>query len=213
MIVDNFGSHKGKAVRQATRSAGAKLFFLPKYSPDLNPIEQVFAKLKHQLHNAAARTLEAVASFETTPRRSAPTISATQDTSLKTSRSSGLVSGLLRDNSPRLSSDAKSNTPADFDIGKVVQNLKECCHATLFASVRGRKRPDRHFAGRGAVYGGHCPGALSSENNYLQGAAAERTPLGRVFAVKRSSNERPIYLFSCVIGWQRGGRPSRSPGG
>ena len=40
------GSHKGKAVRAAIRAAGAKLFFLPPYSPELNPIEQVFAKLK-----------------------------------------------------------------------------------------------------------------------------------------------------------------------
>ena len=47
--MDNLGSHKGRAVRQLIRSAGAKLFFLPKYSPDLNPIEQVFAKLKHLL--------------------------------------------------------------------------------------------------------------------------------------------------------------------
>jgi transposase len=60
VIMDNLGSHKGKAVRRAIRSAGAKLFFLPKYSPDLNPIEQVFAKLKHLLRKAAARTLEAV---------------------------------------------------------------------------------------------------------------------------------------------------------
>jgi transposase len=59
-ILDNLGSHKGKAVRQFIRSAGAKLFFLPKYSPDLNPIEQVFAKLKHLLRKAAARTVEAV---------------------------------------------------------------------------------------------------------------------------------------------------------
>ena len=51
---------KGEAVRQAIRSAGAKLFFLPKYSPDLNPIEQVFAKLKHLLRKAAARTLDTV---------------------------------------------------------------------------------------------------------------------------------------------------------
>src|SRR5215472_518476 len=43
VIMDNLGSHKGKAVRQLIRLAGAKLFFLPKYSPDLNPIEQVFA--------------------------------------------------------------------------------------------------------------------------------------------------------------------------
>jgi transposase len=60
VIMDNLGSHKGKAVRHAIRSAGAKLFFLPKYSPDLNPIEQVFAKLKHLLRKAAARTLDAV---------------------------------------------------------------------------------------------------------------------------------------------------------
>ena len=58
--MDNLGSHKGKAVRRAIRCAGAKLFFLPKYSPDLNPIEQVFAKLKHLLRKAAARTVEAV---------------------------------------------------------------------------------------------------------------------------------------------------------
>ena len=52
--------HKSKAVRALIRSAGAKLFFLPKYSPDLNPIEQVFAKLKHLLRKAAARTAEAI---------------------------------------------------------------------------------------------------------------------------------------------------------
>ena len=60
VIMDNLGSHKGKAVRQLIRAAGAKLLFLPKYSPDLNPIEQVFAKLKHLLRKAAARTLETV---------------------------------------------------------------------------------------------------------------------------------------------------------
>ena len=60
VVMDNLGSHKGKAVRRLIRSAGAKLFFLPKYSPDLNPIEQVFAKLKHLLRKAAARTVEAV---------------------------------------------------------------------------------------------------------------------------------------------------------
>jgi transposase len=60
VIMDNLGSHKGKAVRQLIRSAGAKLFFLPKYSPDLNPIEQVFAKLKHLLRKAAARTDDAI---------------------------------------------------------------------------------------------------------------------------------------------------------
>jgi transposase len=60
VIMDNLGSHKGKAVRDLIRAAGAKLFFLPKYSPDLNPIEQVFAKLKHLLRKAAARTIESI---------------------------------------------------------------------------------------------------------------------------------------------------------
>jgi transposase len=60
VILDNLGSHKSKAVRQLIRSVGAKIFFLPKYSPDLNPIEQVFAKLKHLLRRAAARTADAV---------------------------------------------------------------------------------------------------------------------------------------------------------
>ena len=60
VVLDNLGSHRGRAVRQLIRSAGAKLFFLPKYSPDLNPIEQVFAKLKHLIRKAAARTVDAV---------------------------------------------------------------------------------------------------------------------------------------------------------
>jgi transposase len=60
VIMDNLGSHRGKIIRQLIRSAGAKLFLLPKYSPDLNPIEQVFAKLKHLLRKAAARTVETV---------------------------------------------------------------------------------------------------------------------------------------------------------
>jgi putative transposase len=60
VMMDNLGSHKGHAVRRAIRAAGAKLFFLPKYSPDLNPIEQFFAKLKHLLRKAAARSFDAV---------------------------------------------------------------------------------------------------------------------------------------------------------
>lgn len=60
VILDNLGSHKGKAVRNAIRAVGARLLFLPKYSPDLNPIEQVFAKLKTLLRKAAARTVDAV---------------------------------------------------------------------------------------------------------------------------------------------------------
>ena len=60
VIMDNLGSHKGAAVRLAIRKAGARLIFLPKYSPDLNPIEQFFAKLKHHLRQAQARTRDAV---------------------------------------------------------------------------------------------------------------------------------------------------------
>ena len=60
VIADNLSSHTGRAVRRAIRAAGARLFLLPKYSPDLNPIEQVFAKFKHLLRKAAARTREAV---------------------------------------------------------------------------------------------------------------------------------------------------------
>ena len=56
VIMDNLGSHKGAAVRRALRRAGAKLFFLPPYSPDLNPIEQVFAKLKTMLRKANERS-------------------------------------------------------------------------------------------------------------------------------------------------------------
>jgi transposase len=56
VIADNLASHKRPDIRAAIRAAGAKLFFLPKYSPDLNPIEQVFAKLKHLLRKASART-------------------------------------------------------------------------------------------------------------------------------------------------------------
>jgi transposase len=59
VIMDNLGSHKGSAVRTAIRAAGAKLLFLPPYSPDLNPIEQVFAKLKTLLRKAEERTVEA----------------------------------------------------------------------------------------------------------------------------------------------------------
>ena len=58
VVLDNLGSHKSKAVRQAIRAAGAKLWFLPKYSPDLNPIEQTFAQIKHWMRQAQKRTIE-----------------------------------------------------------------------------------------------------------------------------------------------------------
>jgi transposase len=60
VVMDNLGSHRGKAVRKAIRAVGARLVFLPKYSPDLNPIEQLFSKLKHMLRKAQARSYDAV---------------------------------------------------------------------------------------------------------------------------------------------------------
>jgi transposase len=57
VVMDNLGSHKSKSVRDAIRGAGAKLFFLPPYSPDLNPIEQMFSKLKHLMRKALERTV------------------------------------------------------------------------------------------------------------------------------------------------------------
>jgi len=56
VIMDNLSSHKDDEARKAIRRVGAHLLFLPPYSPDLNPIEQVFAKLKHFLRKAAARS-------------------------------------------------------------------------------------------------------------------------------------------------------------
>jgi len=60
IVLDNLGSHKGKRARQAIERAGAEMRFLPPYSPDLNPIEQVFAKLKTLLRRAAPRTRHAL---------------------------------------------------------------------------------------------------------------------------------------------------------
>jgi putative transposase len=60
VVADNLGSHKGKAVKRAIKAAGARLLFLPKYSPDLNPIEQVFAKLKTLVRKAAPRSFDAI---------------------------------------------------------------------------------------------------------------------------------------------------------
>ena len=57
VIMDNLPAHKVKSVRQAIETVGAKLCYLPPYSPDLNPIEQVFAKLKAHLRKAAKRNL------------------------------------------------------------------------------------------------------------------------------------------------------------
>jgi len=60
VVLDNLGSHKGAAVRRAIRAAGDHLLFLPPYSPDLNPIEMVFAKLKALLRKADERSIAAV---------------------------------------------------------------------------------------------------------------------------------------------------------
>ena len=58
VVLDNLAAHKGAAVRQAIEAAGATLLFLPPYSPEFNPIENAFAKLKALLRKAAARSIE-----------------------------------------------------------------------------------------------------------------------------------------------------------
>jgi len=60
VIMDNLGAHKVQGVREAIAARGAQLLYLPPYSPDLNPIEQVFAKLKALLRTAATRTVDAL---------------------------------------------------------------------------------------------------------------------------------------------------------
>jgi transposase len=60
VVMDNLGSHKIAGVREAIAARGATLLYLPPYSPDLDPIEQVFAKLKASLRKVAARTVEAL---------------------------------------------------------------------------------------------------------------------------------------------------------
>ena len=57
VVMDNLGSHKGPAVRAAIEATGARLLFLPPYSPDFNPIEMAFSKLKAGLRKAAERTV------------------------------------------------------------------------------------------------------------------------------------------------------------
>ena len=58
VVMDNLTGHKGPRVRQLIEAAGASLFYLPPYSPDFNPIENAFAKLKALLRKAAERTVE-----------------------------------------------------------------------------------------------------------------------------------------------------------
>ena len=58
VIMDNLGSHKAQSIRRAIRNAGAKIWFLPPYSPDLNPIEQTFSKIKHTMRKEQKRTVQ-----------------------------------------------------------------------------------------------------------------------------------------------------------
>ncbi len=60
VVMDNLSSHKGPKVRALIEAAGAELLYLPPYSPDFNPIENAFAKLKAALRKAAERTLDAL---------------------------------------------------------------------------------------------------------------------------------------------------------
>jgi transposase len=60
VVLDNLSSHKVAGVREAIEACGARLLYLPPYSPDLNPIELAFAKFKQLLRKAAARTIEAL---------------------------------------------------------------------------------------------------------------------------------------------------------
>ena len=119
-----------------------------------------------------------------------------------------------------LSSDAKCNTPRRFDIGKVVQDLKECCHAILFASVGGRKRPDRVLRAAGRSMGaiaralGRAKATISRElqRNALPSGGIRRftppEPINCAGGVKRSSNERPLY--ACSWGSARRGMDART---
>jgi transposase len=58
VVMDNLGSHKSIEIGRAIRARGARLWYLPAYSPDLNPIEQAFAKIKHWMRIAQRRTVD-----------------------------------------------------------------------------------------------------------------------------------------------------------
>jgi len=60
VLMDNLSSHKGAGIRAVIEAAGAKLVYLPPYSPDLNPIENAFSKLKARLRKASERTVESL---------------------------------------------------------------------------------------------------------------------------------------------------------
>ncbi|UYO53620.1 transposase [Rhodopseudomonas palustris] len=85
IIMDNLGSHKSPSVPQMIREAGARLWYLPPYSPDLNPIEQVFAKIKHWMTSprrgpSTPPAITLGASPGPSSQTSAPTTSSTKDT-------------------------------------------------------------------------------------------------------------------------------------
>jgi hypothetical protein len=67
VIIDNLGSHKSAALRRMIQAAGARLWYLPPYSPDLNPIEQAFAKIKHWMRTAQMRTIQDAAMLSDSP--------------------------------------------------------------------------------------------------------------------------------------------------
>ena len=71
VVLDNLAAHKVEGVRQAIAAAGASVLYLPPYSPDLNPIEQLFAKLKALLRKAAAHQGSALAGDRPHPRHRA----------------------------------------------------------------------------------------------------------------------------------------------
>ena len=60
VVMDNLSAHKGERVRELIEERGCELIYLPPYSPDLNPIEEAFAKLKHILRKTCARTKDAL---------------------------------------------------------------------------------------------------------------------------------------------------------
>jgi transposase len=84
VVLDNLSAHKVPGIREAIEAAGAKLLYLPPYSPDFNPIEQLFAKLKALLRKAAERSVEASGTAShafsmLSSQMNAPTTSATPD--------------------------------------------------------------------------------------------------------------------------------------
>jgi transposase len=90
VIMDSLGAHKVAAVRQAIEGAGARLLFIPPYSPDLNPIEQAFAKSEQSMRSGKHSAISSNAS----PRTNAPTSFVTLV--ISSQRECGLMSGLVR---------------------------------------------------------------------------------------------------------------------